>query len=64
MQDLVAKRDHLASSYQGKVTDDVLEKQRDELDEANWRLLASMDEKNALIEEIEESSKSLQNTNS
>lgn len=59
----MAKRDHLALSYQGKVTDDVLERQRDELDEANRRLLASMDEKNSLIDEIEESSKSLQNTN-
>lgn len=63
MNDLILKWDNLASSYRQTVSDDVLQRQRDELDDANWKLLAAIEEKNSLIEEIKESTLSLTNAN-
>lgn len=63
MNDLILKWDNLASSYRQTVSDDVLQRQWDELDDANWKLLAAIEEKNSLIEEIKESTLSLTNAN-
>ena len=53
----------MKSSHRHAVTDQELERQRDELDEANRELLGALDEKNALYDEMSENTKVLQSLN-
>lgn len=57
------ERDHLQQQFRNTVTDDQLQGQRDQLDDKNRQLLAALDEKNALYDEIAENTKVLQNIN-